>query len=644
MTLRFDLSPVHPVSQVAFTWKSAAPGADENRLRRAIAERGGASLRVGRGAELALAVKDALRERGYLGAGVTPGVQVSHAPHTSTLVFTIDPGARTVLGALGVTGSPGMPVPEFLSQLGLARGAPYESDGLNARIEKYLSGVRSRGYYEAKVTPSVSLADGDRVANLTVAVDRGPLVRVVFAGDPLPANRHADSVPVEREASVDEDLLEDSTNRIADYLRAQGYRDAAAPHTRMEVDGELIITFNVTRGPAFRVARVDISGNTALPRSTFESALRLREGLPYSAAGLDADIFAIEDAYKRAGFVGVKANSGIEPEAAPPGAPVPVVVRIVVREGVQTLVGAVTFAGNQAVDEASMRALVGLKAGAPFVPAQLAADRDAVLLRYLNLGFETAAVEVRPEVSRDGTRTDLLFTVREGVQVRVDHVIIVGNARTSTETIDRELQLHSGDPLGREAVFESQRRLSALGLFRRVNVSAVGHGDERRRDLLVSVDEAAMTTIAFGGGLEGRRKVVEEPNGVAGERFQLAPRASVEVARRNLFGKNRSATLFASGSLPLNASGEPTAESETTIPEYRLAATYREPRAFDLLADSVSRRDVRAADPIRASTSGGAPRARCSPGALRAPCRSAAATRFSGPRCSTTASAPKTSC
>ena len=190
VSVRYDLSPVHPVTRVAFDWKSVAPGVDEDRLRRAIAERGGTSLRVGRAAELALAVKDALRERGYLNAAVTPGVQIAHAPHTTTLVFTIDPGARTVLGTLNVTGSPGIPAPDLLKQLGLATGAPYESDALNERIEKYLSGVRSRGYYEAKVTPAVSLADGDRVANLTVAVDRGPHVRVVFAGDPLPANRH----------------------------------------------------------------------------------------------------------------------------------------------------------------------------------------------------------------------------------------------------------------------------------------------------------------------------------------------------------------------------------------------------------------------------------------------------------------------
>ena len=39
VTVQYDLSPVHPVSRAAFAFTAAAPGGDEDRLRRAVAER-----------------------------------------------------------------------------------------------------------------------------------------------------------------------------------------------------------------------------------------------------------------------------------------------------------------------------------------------------------------------------------------------------------------------------------------------------------------------------------------------------------------------------------------------------------------------------------------------------------------------------
>ena len=80
--------------------------------------------------------------------------------------------------------------------------------------------------------PVVRLSTDQRVADLTLTVVPGPRVRVVFTGDSLPADRRAELVPVEREGSVDEDLLEDSSNRIEEYLRAQGYRDAGSAFAR----------------------------------------------------------------------------------------------------------------------------------------------------------------------------------------------------------------------------------------------------------------------------------------------------------------------------------------------------------------------------------------------------------------------------
>jgi hypothetical protein len=180
----------------------------------------------------------------------------------------------------------------------------------------------------------------------------------------------------------------------------------------------------------------------------------------------------------------------------------------------------------------------------------VASDRDRIDLEYRNRGYESVVVDPRVMLADGDTRANVLFTITEGPQVLVDHVIIVGNRRTSTATIQRELTLKPGEPLGYAARIESQQRLTALGLFRRINITELTHSGESRRDVLVQVEEAPPTSISYGGGLEGQTILRPTgPNGQAEERFELAPRGSFEITRSNLWGKNRSLDLFTRASL-----------------------------------------------------------------------------------------------
>jgi translocation and assembly module TamA len=258
---------------------------------------------------------------------------------------------------------------------------------------------------------------------------------------------------------------------------------------------------------------------------------------------------------------------------------VPVTVRAVINEGPSTTVDAVTFSGNQALAEAALGTRVGLRPGTPYVPGQLAADRDAIQLAYQDLGYESASVDARPEFSRNDTHVAVTFVIREGPQVFVNHVLIVGNVRTTTSTIERELQVKAGDPFNLGAINESQRRLTALGLFRRARITELRHGAETTRDLLVTIEEAPPTTVGYGGGVEvGRVVVAAREDGIAAERFDVAPRAFFEVGRRNVFGKNRSVNLFSSVAFHSQ-------ESAANV-EYRAIGTFREPRVFDTAADA----------------------------------------------------------
>ena len=277
------------------------------------------------------------------------------------------------------------------------------------------------------------------------------------------------------------------------------------------------------KGRQYRVERVTISGNTSIPLADFEPSLRIRAGQPFSDAKLDADTSLIEDLYHRRGFAGAKAQAAVEPQAAS-GGDVPVLVTITIREGVRVLVGSVRITGQPVGAGRDAARGLGLQPGRPYFQGQLLADRDQIQLQYANLGYPNATVDANPNFSADLTRADPVFTVREGPRVFVDHVLIVGNVRTSAKTIEHELQVKPGDPLGLAAVSESQRRLTSLGLFRRARLTELGTAtrpsatcssrSRRRRRRRSGTAGAAPCCSASCGG----RKTAASPRSVSSSR------------------------------------------------------------------------------------------------------------------------------
>src|SRR5262249_9087807 len=160
--------------------------------------------------------------------------------------------------------------------------------------------------------------------------------------------------------------------------------------------------------------------------------------------------------------------------------------------------------------------------------------------------------------------------VEEGPQTIVEHVFVTGNLSTKPDVVLRELRFHQGAPLGQDDVTESRRRLSALGLFRRIQIQEISHGDPRRTDVVISVEEGPRTTIAYGGGAQVDRILRDNGDGTTSERYEFAPRGFFEIGRRNLGGKNRSIDLYTRLSLRPSTSGIDT----SGFNEYRVVATY----------------------------------------------------------------------
>jgi outer membrane protein assembly complex protein YaeT len=591
--VRYVLFPVHEVDRLEFRGMIGVP---EDVLRRAVVERFGPAPPASRAGEVARSLQSVYRDRGYIAPSITPRIEITHKPDRASMVLDINAGARALISTIQVDADD--PADRSLfANTDIVVGRPYDAAHVDERLEKYQADLRARGFYEARATHSVEFVGGG--AEVRVAVDRGPHVSVAFEGDLLPEEEQERLVPIRAEASADEDLLEDANRAIEDYFHARGYRDAMVTYTRdAAVPGELTIRFNIMRGPHYVVDRVALTGNTAIADTELMPIVRLKPGEPFVQATLDAGAAGIRGLYRSRGFTQAMVMPEVSETASagPAGADRHLDVTLAIVEGPRTLVGSVDISGNTVLSSPEIAASLATAPGKAYSEVEVAADRDRIDLEYRNRGYESVVVDPRVSLVDGNTRANVLFAITEGRQVIVDHIIIVGNRRTSTATIERELLLRPGEPLGYAARIESQQRLSGLGLFRRVNITELAHESESRRDVLVQVEEAPPTTIAYGGGLEGQTILRPTgPNGQAEERFELAPRGSFEIARSNLWGKNRSIDIFTRASLKprdilANEAGgtadQPVVNTSSYgFNEYRVLATYREPKLFNTPAD-----------------------------------------------------------
>ena len=583
VVLTYDLRPRRVVRAIEFRGRLGLP---EGELRTQVADRYGTSPALSRATDIADSLRDLYRDHGYPDARITPYADVQSRPGQVTLAFDIEAGAqarvdKVNMGEIDRSLDPA----ELRRRLHLREGTGYDPADVARRVSDYTDWLRGKGFYEANIGVLPRYSADNATVQLDVTAVRGPHVVVELAGDAVPSARLDDLVPIERENSVDQDLIEDWTGNIERHLRLQGYKDARAAAERREAGSELRIVFTVRRGPRYVIDTIDVAGNHSVEKAdllALLAPLKLVPGQPFAERTVEAGVEKIRGRYLSDGFTTASAKPEYRNQRTGDEVRAAIVIQVV--EGPRTVVDSVAFAGNEQVPAAELQRAIKTRAGSPFFLPALDDDRNSLLQTYLDRGYLLASVGLpddRNLLSADRPRANVRFLIHEGPQIVLDHVLIVGNQHTKTSTIRNALQLVPGQPLAFDRLVDAQQRVAALGLFRRVSVSQLQRGSEPKRDVLVTVQESPATSIAYGGGLEGAKRQRVDANGNAVEAIELAPRGLFDIGRRNLWGKNRSIAF--NGSFAVRP--EFTGVVGTGLREYRALGTYREPRIFGVAAD-----------------------------------------------------------
>jgi len=513
-------------------------------------------------------VKDTLGQNGYYESKVTAVTKADDDSQQMNITIAVQLGVKARVGAVDTAGDAGMPAQDFRKKAKLKFHSKVNRETSTNALTRLRKQYQKKDRLEAKVTlDKKSYEPPPHLLDYSFTANQGPLVTIETEGLKVSKGRKKLLIPIYQESTVDNDLLNEGSHNIREYLVREGYFDAQVSVKTTEHDPQHeSIVYHVDKGQKYKVISVSISGAKYFPEDVLRERMQvvkadhyLRSGR-YSPALLTADVNAIENLYRANGFSDVNVAtdvSGVQADANGHASKIGSIrVSITITEGAQQRFGTVALSGVDPARMQDVKSLMNTSTGQPYSLATLAGDRDTILTYYLSHGFDQVNITVQQNKNTaDPTKTDVTLNVVEGQQVFVDRVLLSGIHYTRPQNIQSQLRVHAGDPLDQTALLDTQRNLYNLALFNEVNTAVQNPtGDATRKNVLVQLTEAKRWDVTYGGGFEAStgQPVTNcqaqaslggntgcTPEGKTG----VSPRVSLDVTRINFRGRDQTFTL-----------------------------------------------------------------------------------------------------
>jgi outer membrane protein insertion porin family len=518
-------------------------------------------------------VRQALISSGYFQPVVTPRTELDEPDRQVNVFYKIDMGPQARIGEVAVEGTDvGFTPEEFRKKAKLKKGRKVNRDTVSNALSRLRTQYHKRDRLEAAAALKNQTYDQPKKqVDYDFNADQGPVVKVVVQGTKIAKSRLKLLVPIYQEGAVDNDLLNEGSFNIKDFLFREGYFEAAVT---VRVDGENTpsetVVYTVDPGKKHKVQAVTITGNKYFDDELLAERMQVQKADLYVRSGryspqlMKSDENAILALYRANGFNKASITTTVKDfDKSSSGKPLKVseiTVNVAITEGPQQKFGPVMLNGVDASRGNDVKALLSSQQGQPYSLANVTADRDAILNFYLSHGFSQAKVDVQQRMLQDASRTDVTLAITEGQQVFIDKVLESGRTHTKQKVIDRQIEVHPGDPLDQSALLTSQRKLYGLALFNEVNTAVQNpDGDNPLKNVLVQLTEARRWDVTYGFGFEAQTGTPPRgninpasaillglpPNAQYSQNGHtgISPRVSLDVTRINFRGTDQSLTL-----------------------------------------------------------------------------------------------------
>jgi outer membrane protein insertion porin family len=493
-------------------------------------------------------LKGAFADNGYYRAKVQYRV-AEHADNAEAdVTFSVVSGPPAILEGVQFEGQTVYPPARLSEAAGWHTGLHLTSARLDQGLFRMHRFYQKRERYQANVSVQKRAYNAAKnTEQLVLRADAGPLIRVRLQGASVPAARQRDLLPMMSEGVTDDFAVERGRQSLIDYFERQGYFSVAIQAGRREraAPPEVDITYKITRDLQGEFAGFAFQGNHAFSDKELAALLTIqpksffRDPGTFSRHMLAHDTASLVSLYKSRGFLEVVVSPNLDTNFQ--GVTDRLFVTFDIAEGALTTVHQVTLSGLADQTENEIRPLLVSKPGAPFSPARLETDRDAIFAYLSDRGYVRAAVQWSESPGPDAHQRDIQFQIQPGVKETVQRVVVMGYGHTRPGIIRRELAVAPGAAFSQTGALESERRLYDLGVFNQVQIAPQDPESlaPTGRTVLVRVEEARRWTLGYGGGIDIQRLGGSQPQG----QYKSSPRISLNVSRLNVDGRAQTLTL-----------------------------------------------------------------------------------------------------
>ena len=357
------------------------------------------------------------------------------------------------------------------------------------------------------ISPSAVPADAARsgvVLRFTVT-ERPMISRIIFMGNSgIRRNELLDTVSIRVNEVLNHARMSVDERAIINRYIEKGYPDV---QVRSEVtntgEAAVNVTFHITEGDMISISEFRFEGNTVFSNRTLRSQLSLKarslinDGA-FQEAALIADRLSIAQYYHDRGYIDAEVIDVTRELSRDARGNNNLILTFRIHEGRQYTFGGVTFEGNEIFSTEQLSALVRSSEGDTINARRVEAD----LQRVADLYFENGYINntINREERRDpiaGVVSFHIFIVERG-RAHIENIIIVGNEKTRTEVLLREIPLEPGDVFSKTKVFEAMRNLMNLQYFSMVVPETPQGSVDNLMDLVFIVEEQPTIDLQFG--------------------------------------------------------------------------------------------------------------------------------------------------